>query len=383
MILHDYISYDTLRIAWWLLLGVVLVGFALLDGFDLGTGIMLPFLGRDDMERRILINTVGPVWEGNQVWLVLAAGAFFAAWPQLYAVSFSGFYLAFFLVLFGLMLRPLAFKYHSERASKRWRTGWDWALFTGSLLPTLVFGIMMGNVIQGVPFRIEPDMHIFYEGSFFGLLNPYALLTGILAIAMFILQGMVWIAIKTENPLAARARRAGIISAIITILLYCIAGLLLTSFVHGYVITSEIVANSSSNPLAKTVETVTDGWFTNYHNHSILWLIPIIGIVGPLIAALLLYFKRPLVAILFSSLGIIGIISSMGVAMFPFIMPSTIDPVMSLTVWDSSSSHITLFIMLVITLIFIPIIFAYTTWIYKILWGKVREKDMKNEGETY
>ena len=168
MILHELISYETLRLVWWLLIGVLLIGFAITDGFDLGTGMLLPFAGKTDLERRVIINSIGPVWEGNQVWLILGGGAIFAAWPQLYAVSFSGFYLAMFVILVALILRPVAFKFRSKREDASWRARWDIALFIGGFVPALIFGVAMGNVLQGVPFRFSDDMHIFYEGSFLG-----------------------------------------------------------------------------------------------------------------------------------------------------------------------------------------------------------------------
>lgn len=158
MILHELISYEVLRAIWWLLLGILLVGFAVMDGFDLGTGMLLPFVGKTDLERRVVINAVGPVWEGNQVWLILGGGAIFAAWPQLYAVSFSGFYLAMFVILFALIIRPVAFKFRGKNEDLRWRNTWDWLLFVGGFVPALITGVAMGNVLQGVPFRLEPDM---------------------------------------------------------------------------------------------------------------------------------------------------------------------------------------------------------------------------------
>src|ERR1700751_3165148 len=165
-------DYATLRMIWWVVLGVLLIGFATTDGFDMGVGALLPFVAKTAAARRVAINTVGPVWEGNQVWFILGGGAIFAAWPALYAVSFSGFYLAMFAILFALILRPVAFKYRSKRESARWKAGWDWALFIGGFVPSLIFGVAVGNVLQGVPFRFDDDMRIYYEGSFFALLNP-------------------------------------------------------------------------------------------------------------------------------------------------------------------------------------------------------------------
>jgi cytochrome d ubiquinol oxidase subunit II len=377
MILHTLLDYDTLRIIWWLLLGILLVGFAVTDGFDLGTGTLLPFVASTDLERRTVINAVGPVWEGNQVWLVLGGGAIFAAWPQLYAVSFSGFYLAMAAVLLALILRPVAFKYRSKHDSARWRATWDWALFVGGFVPALIFGVAMGNVLQGVPFRLQPDMQIFYDGSFFGLLNPFAVLCGLVSVAMLVMHGAAWLVLKTDGLVASRSRVWGIRAAIATVVLYAVAGLLLWSLVDGYRITSEVVTTGPSNPLFKTVDAGVSGiWFANYAAHPWTLLAPASGIVGALLTLTALVRRREGVAMLTSSLSIAGIVLSVGASMFPFILPSSIQPQASLTVWDSSSSHLTLFIMLVATCIFLPLILAYTSWVYKVLWGKVVPSDI-------
>ncbi len=384
MILHTLIDYDVLRLIWWALIGVLLVGFAVTDGFDLGSGILLPFVGRTDLERRVVINSVGPVWEGNQVWLILGGGAIFAAWPQLYAVAFSGFYLAMFAILTGLILRPVAFKFRSKREDPAWRARWDWVLFFSGFVPTLIFGVALGNVLQGVPFRLEPTMHIFYDGSFFGLLNPFAVLCGLVSIAMLVMHGSAWLQLKTDGAVAGRARNYGSVAAIATILFYAVAGLLLWKYIDGYRISSEIDRFGPSNPLLKTVEGHAGAWFANYAAHPWTMAAPAAGFIGALGAFIGLRFRREVFALLCSSLSISGIILSVGASMFPFILPSSIDPRASLTVWDSSSSHLTLFIMLVVTAIFIPLIVAYTTWVYHVLWGKVDEKEIREEtGHAY
>jgi cytochrome d ubiquinol oxidase subunit II len=372
MILHTLLDYDTLRFTWWILLGVLLVAFAVTDGFDLGTGALLPFVAKTDLERRVVINTVGPVWEGNQVWLVLGGGAIFAAWPQLYAVSFSGFYLAMAAVLLALILRPVGFKYRSKRDEPRWRAAWDWALFAGGLVPALIFGVAMGNVLQGVPFRLAPDMQIFYDGSFFGLLNPFALLCGLVSVAMLVMHGAGWLALKTDGAVAARARGWGIGAALATVLLYAAAGAVLWTFVDGYRITSEVITTGASNPLFKTVQAGAGGaWFANYTAHPWTIAAPAAGFIGALLALLGLARRWEGATMLCSGLSVAGIVLSVGASMFPFILPSSIQPEASLTVWDSSSSHLTLFIMLVGSAIFLPLIVSYTGWVYKVMWGKV------------
>jgi len=386
MILYELLSYDVLRVVWWLLLGVLLIGFAMTDGFDMGVGALLPFVGRTDVERRVIINTVGPVWEGNQVWFILGGGAIFAAWPPLYAVSFSGFYLAMFAILAALILRPVAFKYRSKREGAAWRSGWDWALFVGGAVPALIFGVAVGNVLQGVPFELTPDLFSRYEGSyygkFFGLLNPFALLTGIVSLAMLVTHGAAWLSLKAEGPVAARARRFGTVTGLVTIAGYLLAGLWLAVGIDGYAILGEVVTDGPSNPLYSEVGR-TGTWLSAYADRPWIVVAPILGLAGMALAVLGLRAGREVSTLLWSKLGIFGAISSVGLTMFPFILPSSIDPKSSLTVWDSSSSHLTLFIMLVSTAIFMPLILMYTAWVYKVLWGKVTEKDVTGPGHSY
>jgi cytochrome bd ubiquinol oxidase subunit II len=385
MILHELIDYPTLRIIWWVLLGVLLIGFAVMDGFDLGAATLLPFVARNDLERRVVINSVGPVWEGNQVWLILGGGAIFAAWPPLYAVSFSGFYLAMFAILFALILRPVGFKYRSKRESPTWRSRWDWALFIGGVVPTLIMGVAVGNVLQGVPFRFGSDLRIFYDGTtLFELLNPFALLAGLVSVSMIVMHGASWLALKTTGEVAARSRRYGSIAALITIALFALGGLWLWAGIDGYRFTSAVVMDGPSNPLAKTVEQGTGIWFENYAAHPWTMIAPALGFVGAALALLLLRTGREVLPILASAVSIVGIISTVGLSMFPFILPSSVDPRSSLTVWDASSSHLTLFIMLVVTVIFIPLIVAYTSWVYRVLWGKVDEDEIRDgTGHAY
>jgi cytochrome d ubiquinol oxidase subunit II len=381
MILHTLIDYDTLRVIWWGLLGVLLIGFAVMGGFDLGVGAMLPFVAKTDLERRVVINSIGATWEGNQVWLILAGGAIFAAWPHLYAISFSGFYLAMFAVLFALILRPVGFKYRSKLESPRWRSGWDAALCVGGVVPALIFGVALGNVLLGVPYRLDDDLRIFYDGSFLGLLSPFALLCGVVSVAMLVMHGASWLQLKTEGVVAARARAVGMAAALLMVVLYALAGYVLWSFIDGYRITSDINPGGPSNPVQKTVELVAAGWFANYQQHPWTLLAPGLGLLGGLGVFVLLFLRMNGAAFVAGALAIAGVIGSIGASMFPIILPSSVQPNSSLAVWDASSSHLTLFIMLVVTVFFMPIIVAYTTWVYRVLWGKVSPSDISDESK--
>jgi cytochrome d ubiquinol oxidase subunit II len=382
MILYQLVDYDTLKLIWWVLLGVLLIGFAVADGFDMGVTALLPFVAKTDIERRVAINTVGPVWEGNQVWFILGGGAIFAAWPLLYAVSFSGFYLAMFVVLASLIFRPVAFKYRSKRPDPSWRAAWDWALFTAGVVPPLIFGVAVGNVLQGVPFRLTDEMRMIYEGTFFGLLNPFALLCGLLSLSMLVMHGGAWLGLKASGNVAERGRRYGSYAAIAAIVLFAAAGLALWLSVLGYRITSPLDAHMPSDPLIKTVVREGAGWFSNYARHPWIALAPALGFAGAAAAFIGLRRGREVATFVASKLAVVGIIATVGLSMFPFILPSSADPRSSLIVWDSASSHSTLFNMLVVTLIFLPIVMAYTAWVYHVLWGKVDEATIQHEDET-
>lgn len=371
------LDYESLRLIWWALLGILLIGFAVMDGFDLGTAALLPLVARTDLERRVALNTVGPVWEGNQVWFILGGGAIFAAWPTLYAASFSGFYLAMFLVLLTLILRPAGFKYRSKVADARWRTFWDWALVAGGVVPSLVFGVAFGNLFLGVPFSFDDDLRFKPAISLLSLLNPFALLVGLVSLSMIALHGAAWLNMKTRETVQARARRIMPIAALSYSVLFALAGLWLWQM-NGYAITGQLAHDGPSNPMLKSVTRSADGWLAT---KSVILLIPVILAYAGAIGAALLR-SRPGTAFLFSALVPTGTIATAGVALFPFLLPSSTNPNASLTVWDASSSELTLGIMLGAVVIFLPIVLAYTAWVYRVLRGPVRETDITQNSKT-
>ncbi len=378
------LDYTTLRVIWWLLLGVLLIGFAVMDGFDLGVGALLPFVAKTDEERRLVINTIGPVWEGNQVWLVLGGGAIFAAWPPLYAVSFSGFYLAMFVILFALILRPVGFKYRGKLPSQRWRNNWDWALFIGGFIPALIMGVAVGNVLLGVPYHFDDSQRVWYTGTFFGLLTPFALLAGLLSVAMLVSHGAAMLVLKTDGPVAERSARFGSIAAIVSFVLFAVAGAWVAFGLPGYAVTSQVVTDGASNPLLKTAGlSAAGGWMHNYSTMPATILAPAVGLLGALASFALLRKRRGGLAFIASGLSIAGIIFTVGFAIFPFLLPSSSQPGSSLTLWDASSSHLTLWIMLLATVIFLPIIIGYTTWVYRVLKGKTTLTEMGENPNAY
>ena len=378
-------DYPTLKVIWWLLVGVLLVGFAIMDGHDMGVGSLLPFVGRNDEERRVVINTVGPHWDGNQVWLITGGGAIFAAWPLVYATAFSGFYWAMLAVLWALFFRPVGFDYRSKIHNATWRSTWDWGLFVGGAVPPLIFGVAFGNLLQGVPFGFDDYLVSTYSGSFWQLLNPFALLAGVVSSAMITMQGGVYLAHRTEGEIQVRAARGAMAAAAVLMLSFLGAGLWLRyGGIEGFAITSVLNPGDMPDPLAKTVVRSADGWWRNYQIQPALWLLPSLGLAGAAIAALLVRARHTLSAFLASSLSILGVIGTAGAAMFPFIMPSSTMPSASLTVWDSVSSPMTLGLMLVATLIFMPLIVLYTSWAYRVMRGKVTVAHIRaNEHNAY
>lgn len=374
------LDYETLRIIWWLLIGILLIGFAVMDGFDLGVAMWLPWLGRTDIERRILINSIGPTWEGNQVWFILGGGAIFAAWPTLYALSFSGFYLAMLVVLLALILRPVGFKYRSKLDNPTWRSFWDWALFTGGFVPALIFGVAVGNVIQGVPFYFDESLRVFYTGSFLELLNPFALGCGLLSVLMLAMHGAFFIQVKTIGVLQHRAKTSARWSAILVILLFIGLGFWTYYGIDGYVLKGTVLHDGPSNPSYKDVVAQAGAWFNNYKEYQVTLLVPVLCVLSAFLA--IIFTNKHVFAFVLSGLSVSTLVATVGVSMFPFILPSSSNPKYSLIVWDSSSSQLTLFIMLVATVLLLPIVLAYTAWVYRVLRGKVTENSIKAEQDS-
>ncbi len=364
-------DYETLKLIWWLLVGVLLVGFAIMDGHDMGVGTLLPFVGKDDTERRVVINTVGPHWDGNQVWFITGGGAIFAAWPLVYATAFSGFYWAMLAVLWALFFRPVGFDYRSKIHNATWRQTWDWGLFVGGAVPPLIFGVAFGNLFQGVPFSFDDHLVSTYSGSFWALLNPFALLCGVVSTAMITFHGAIYLAHRTQGEIQWRALRAAGFFGGLMVLAFAAAGGWLWMAIPGYVIQSAVDGAALPDPLAKTVVREAGAWFANYRRYPATLALPVLGFAGVIAAQALARSGRTMAAFWASSLAIVGVIGTAGAALFPFIMPSSIDPDSSLTVWDSVSSRLTLNIMLWATLIFMPLIIIYTSWAYRVMGGKV------------
>lgn len=377
------IDYESLRVIWWVIIGVLLIGFAVTDGFDLGVGALLTLVGKTDDDRRVMINTIGPHWDGNQVWFITAGGAIFAAWPIIYATAFSGFYFALMLTLIALWMRPLGFDYRSKLPNARWRKTWDWALFAGGLIPALIFGVAFGNLIQGVPFEFSHTLHPRYTGSFFDLLNPFALLTGLISVSMLLTHGAAWLQLKTTDTLLARSQLVSTRLSLLTVVLFCLAGFWVAYGIDGYIITSHIDTAATSNPLNKTVIQESGAWMNNYITYPWMVLAPTLGILGGLGCSFFSKNKRSGWAFVFSSVSIAGIILTAGFSMFPFLMPSSTMLNASLTVWDSTSSLLTLKVMFYVACLFVPIILGYTSYSFWVMRGRIKKEQLDQSHTIY
>ena len=376
-------DYETLKLIWWAIIGVVIIGFAVTGGFDLGVGMLLPVVAKTDNERRVLLNSVGATWEGNQTWFITAGGALFAAWPLVYAVAFSGFYVAMLLLLLTFILRPVGFDYRSKLTIPRWRQSWDWCLFIAGLVPALIFGVAFGNLFVGLPFTYDIFMHTSYHGNFFGLLNPFGLCAGLISIAMLLAHGATYLVCKTTGVIANRARQAAIAASITACVLFIGAGFWVAQL-SGFSISTIPNVNLALSVHDKTVEIVAGAWMHNYRDLPLLWALPIATILLGLMSAALSYLHHAKSAFIASGLMIAGIILTAAASLFPFLMPSTMSPNVSLTVWDSVSSARTLGIMFWVTLVMVPIIISYTTWVFRVMRGKITVEDIQaNQHEGY
>ncbi len=379
-------EYEILRIIWWGLIGVLLIGFMIMDGHDMGVGILSPFVGKTNYERRAAINSVAPHWDGNQVWFITAGGAVFAAWPLVYAASFSMLYIAILAVLWTIFLRAPAFEYRSKINNPYWRTFWDWVLFTGSFGPALLFGVAFGNLLLGIPFHFNDDMQLVSDAKspllgFIHLLSPFALLCGLISLFIITTHGANYLALRTEGDMQKRAKKIGMITTLLTLLLYICAGFCIY-YINGFIATN-IDFNGPSNPLLKTVIVEQGAWLNNFRMHPILLLIPGATFIGLVCSIKANKSNQHRVAFIASSIALAGIILTAAVSMFPFVLPSSSSPNSGLTLWDSTSSQHTLQLMLIAVCIFMPLILLYTSWVYKIMNGKLTAAKIKENSQSF
>jgi cytochrome bd ubiquinol oxidase subunit II len=374
-------DYESLRVIWWALLGTLLIGFAILDGFDFGVAGLLKVIGRDNEERLVLLEGIEPTWEGNQVWFILAGGATFAAWPMLYAVSFSGMYMAIALVLLALILRPVGFNFRGKIHDPRWASLWDWVLTGSGFVVMLVAGVAFGNLFLGVPFRFDGDLRMSWHGGFFDLLHPFALLCGLVSLSMLLAHGACWAALKADHTIAVRAVRIARWMTLIFAVLYVLAGVWLAYGIPGYAVVGPAITDGASNPLYKQVA-LGGSWFSSYMQYPWFWVAPLLALVSA-VGVQTLISRRSIAGFVASSLMVGSTIASAGFALFPFLLPSSLDPRSSLTVWDASSSRGTLQLMLLVSAVLLPIVILYTSWVYRVMRGRVTLEQVRKAHGGY
>ena len=326
---------------WFFLLGVLLAGYAILDGFDLGVGILHPFVARTDAERRTLMNAIGPIWDGNEVWLVTFGGALFAAFPAVYASIFSSFYTAFMLLLCGLIFRAVSMEFRSKRHFRFWRATWDTIFFVSSTVIALLFGVATGNAMQGI--AIDKDG--VYQGTFFDFLNPFALLTGLLVVVLFAMHGGIYLIFKTHGDLRRRISRGIWVSYALFVVLYLLTSVYANLFVPNATV--------------------------NFKSYPIAWIMPVLNLLAVAAVPHFLTRKQPGRAFLASSFNVLAFVSLLGLAMFPNLVHSKLDPAFSLNIYNAAASVTTHKIMLIIALIGMPLVVTYTILIYRVFRGKV------------
>jgi cytochrome d ubiquinol oxidase subunit II len=333
-----------LNTLWFILIAVLFTGFFFLEGFDYGVGILLPFLGKDDVDRRVIINTIGPFWDGNEVWLLTAGGAMFAAFPNWYATLFSGFYLALLVMLLALIVRGVAFEFRSKDPRPGWRNFWDWMIFVGSLVPALLWGVALANLIQGVPI----DANMQYAGDFFTLLSPYTLLGGVYAVVLITLHGAVFLSLKTEDEIAERARATAVRlwgPAVALMVAVLIASYLATDMF------TKLGVNPGVIPITGGAALLASGWFIRNRHDG--WAFLSTGVTLA-VAAITIFMT-----------------------LYPRVMVSSLNPEWSLTIYNASSSDYTLSVMSVVALVFVPIVLLYQGWTYRVFRKRISRQSIQ------
>jgi len=374
--------YAIAEVTWWLLLGVLLIGLGVMVGMDMGVGAILRYVGRTDEERRVALNIIGPHWDGNQVWFILGGGAIFAAFPLIYATAFSGFYVVMLLLLWTMIMRPLGFEYRSRIAHRGWREVWDWVLLLSGAVPMIVFGAAFGNLFHGVPFYFEWNMTSFYTGSFLGLLNPFAVMAGVLSLALAAMMGGLTVMNGAEGVMFQRARRVARLGAGTAIALFAAGGFWVRTL-RGFRLVSGPAPGVPQTPLQQHVSVISGAWLANFHAHPLLWTVPLAGFAGMIGALLAARAGRSHLGWWLGALAWAGVIGTAGAALFPFMLPSSSHPSMSLTLWNSSSSELTLLWMMGFTAFFVPLVLWYTGWAYWVMRGKVSAETIRHDEHAY
>lgn len=379
------LDYIFLKIAWWLIMGMVLIIYATTAGYDAGITMIMPFLRRET-DRRIVLNTSAPVWDGNLSWIVFAGGGLFVVWPVVYSTAFSGMYAAMLCILWSLFFRPTGFDYRGKINHHRWRRFWDAGLLISGGLPVFIFGVAMGNCLIGFPFYFDTTtFQNYYTGNFFGLLNGFALLSGVASVLMVLMHGSVYMQQHTEGGLRALGRKLFFIFSILLFVCFSIAGLYIAFRMSGYTLIAS-PEDATLYPANNIVSYTKGAWLASYLVYPWKYYPPIIAYVALLVAWLANYFRRIVLCFWASAFTVGGMIATVGATLFPFLMPSSIMPSQSLTVWNSTSSQYALNIMLYVASILFVVIFIYKIFAFRTIWSKkhtITEKDLEENEHTF
>ncbi len=363
------LDYVFLKVVWWAIIGAILIIYACTAGFDAGVTMYMPFL-KNEKDRRVVLNTSAPTWDGNLTWIVFAGGGLFVVWPVIYSTAFSGMYAAMLLILFSLFLRPPGYEYRNKIDSHTWRRVWDWALFISAVVPVFVFGVAFGNCFMGFPFHFEAHtFRSFYTGSFWDLLNPYAFLSGIISVLMVLMHGSVYLQRRTEGSLRKLALKVHVITAILLLIGFTTSGLLLMYKIVGYKLISS-PADPTVNPLSNVVSKGVGYWIQTYDRYPWKYLAPIVAYGGILESLWAAAYGWRATAFWASCFAIGGIIGTAGATLFPFLMPSSTNLSQSLTVWDATSTQYALNTMLYVGVFLLIIILGYKIFAYNTIWSK-------------
>ncbi|MFC6276671.1 cytochrome d ubiquinol oxidase subunit II [Psittacicella hinzii] len=371
------LSFEVLQFIWWVLVIVLLSGFIIIDGFDLGALALNPVIAKTEEERRIVINTIAPHWDGNQVWLLLGGGAIFAAWPEVYATSFSGFYLGMVLILFALFFRPVGLEYRHKFELEKHRRAVDWSLAWSGFAPALVTGVALGNVLLGVPFEFDSIGRSFYGPgtlwilNLLKLLNPFGLLVGLLCLCVVLTQGANWVALRTDrtSELYARATKAGSVFSLAVFVLAVVTAIAL-AFISGYHLDKNmLILDATTDAVSRT-----SSWYANYTANPVLFVFPVLALVMYLASARSAKNGRNAFAFITSSCGVLLLFVTYAITLFPFILPSSIAPHQSLTIFNATSSQLTLNVMFWVAIVVVPIVLIYTVWAYYKMWTRLSTK---------
>lgn len=369
-------EFTTYQVIWWALVGAVLILYAWTAGFDLGIGSLLPFIAKNNNERRVLINVIGPTWDGNQVWLIFGGGAIFAVWPAVYSTIFSGFYVAMLLVLWTLFLRPLGFEYRAKINNVKWQSTWDWALFIGSAVPAIVIGVAFGNLMRGVPIHFDDTYRSFYDGTFWQLLNPFSIVCGLVSFSMLVTHGANLLQMRTDCVIQQRCRFASRLFSVLFVICFAGIGLWLAAGFMGYQLV-HLPARPQADLFQTVVNKVPGGLLKNYSLHHWMVIAPLLGFAGAIMSFTATLVKKAVASFIGSMIMIAGTILTFGFSMFPFVAPSITHPNQSLTLWNASTTQYSLAALFWVAIIMLPTIGLYTMWVYAKMWGIISTKTIE------